>query len=238
MTGRVTGCLLAAALAGACASPRGGGAPACRSDLGRHERSLGEVVDSAALQEDLAAEWSETRLAVAYLRSDSAGGLGDVEVWGEGLTPESRSALEGTIASAVLPRFSFDEQVHLFLGDRSGPAVRRVERLRACAPRILNEGRLAEALRRESRDLGLDRPMTVVVYALVRTDGSVADVRIAESSGDPGVDVAAGRVIRAAVFSPGATEGIPVEVWTRLPVHLGPAGRGRQPQAVRTSYAP
>ncbi|MGD2069693.1 MAG: TonB family protein [Gemmatimonadota bacterium] len=221
--GQTAGGFLTTALVAACASAGGPGSSPCSSGLHPHERPLSEVVDSAALQSDLAADWSETRLAVAYVRPDSSGALGEVEAWAEGLAPEVRSGLEDVVASAVLPGYSFEEDVFLFLGDRAGPAVRRVGRLRACAPRILNEGRLEEALQRESRELGLDRPKTVVVYALVRADGSVAEVRVAESSGDPVVDLAAGRAIRAARFSPGATEGIALEVWARFPVHLRPA---------------
>jgi protein TonB len=57
----------------------------------------------------------------------------------------------------------------------------------------------------------------VVVEALVDIDGSVADVRILKSSGNPELDKAALEAARQAKFTPAKQRDMPVRVWVSIP---------------------
>lgn len=57
----------------------------------------------------------------------------------------------------------------------------------------------------------------VVVEALVDRDGSVADVRILKSSGNPELDKSALAAARLAKFTPAKQRDMPVRVWVSIP---------------------
>ena len=59
---------------------------------------------------------------------------------------------------------------------------------------------------------------TVQLQALVKTDGTVADVRVTVSV--PGLDEAAKACIRQWTFKPGMAGGKPVEAWVGIPVRF------------------
>ena len=56
------------------------------------------------------------------------------------------------------------------------------------------------------------------VEILVRTDGTVGDVKLLESSGDPDWDSLALHSIRKWLFIPARRDGTPVELWVRQPL--------------------
>lgn len=64
----------------------------------------------------------------------------------------------------------------------------------------------------------------VVVAVLVRTDGSVGEVRIRTSSGNPALDAAAAHVAWGWRFRPATRDGLPTEAWAVIPVRFT-AGR-------------
>jgi protein TonB len=57
---------------------------------------------------------------------------------------------------------------------------------------------------------------TVQLQALVKTDGTVGDVRVSVSV--PGLDEAAKACVRQWTFKPGMAGGKPVEAWVGIPV--------------------
>ena len=59
---------------------------------------------------------------------------------------------------------------------------------------------------------------TVQLQVLVKTDGTVGDVRVTVSV--PGLDDAAKACVRQWKFKPGMTAGKPVEAWVGIPVHF------------------
>jgi protein TonB len=56
------------------------------------------------------------------------------------------------------------------------------------------------------------------VEILVRKDGTVGDVKLLQSSGDPDWDSLALRSIRKWLFDPARRDGTPVELWVRQPL--------------------
>jgi len=60
----------------------------------------------------------------------------------------------------------------------------------------------------------------VVVEALVRADGSVAEARVVESSSYSRLDEAALKAVRAAQFTPARRNGQAVESWVKVPVRF------------------
>lgn len=76
------------------------------------------------------------------------------------------------------------------------------------------------------RQLGLREARQAILQAYVLTDGTVGDLEMNRSSGDPGLDLAAAEVLRSAVFTPALIEGIHVPVWVQLPMVLRPPRRG------------
>ena len=58
---------------------------------------------------------------------------------------------------------------------------------------------------------------TVIVEALVDTDGKIADARIQKSSGNPALDQAALQAARQARFTPAKQRDILVRVWVSIP---------------------
>ncbi len=66
----------------------------------------------------------------------------------------------------------------------------------------------------EARAAGIQG--TVVVQALVRRDGSVADTRVMHSV--PGLDATAMAVVRHWQFRPALAQGQPIAVWVAVPV--------------------
>lgn len=59
---------------------------------------------------------------------------------------------------------------------------------------------------------------TVQLQALVKTDGTVGDVRVTVSI--PGLDEAAKACVRQWKFKPGMAAGEPVEAWVGVPVRF------------------
>ena len=61
---------------------------------------------------------------------------------------------------------------------------------------------------------------TVMLKVLVDAGGSVADVRLAESSGHSILDQAAINAVRGWIFTPGTTGGRPKQMWVMVPVRF------------------
>lgn len=60
----------------------------------------------------------------------------------------------------------------------------------------------------------------VVLRVLVRTDGSVAEVHVVESSGAPALDEAAARAAAGWAFAPATRDGQPIDAWVLIPVRF------------------
>jgi TonB family protein len=191
----------------------------CRSALPPDDRLLAEVVDSVRLQAGVRDLWSPPNgLVLARVHYDSVGALDGVTVLTESMPEAARSALDRLLTGAAKPNADPNETVHVFVGDPSGPAVRRVPRFAACAPVLLHRNQIELAVQAEAAALRLTRLLRVVVLVQVDTGGSAGEVRIDRSSGDARADAAAHAIMSGASFTPAAIEGIPVAVWISLPV--------------------
>lgn len=221
-----------AALAGvACASSGSAGGPdRCRSDLSPHRQSLSEVLDSAALQAGLTGLWTEdTGLVLASVQYDSLAAYDTTRVWSESLSEGSRSEIEAVVERLVPAEFGDGEPISLFLGDETGPAVRRVGRFAICPPSMKKQRDFLVRLSKKVYGLGLDRARLICTYVLVEPNGRAGDMRIHKSSGRRDTDVAVLEVLETAEFSPGTLEGMTVGVWISLPITLTPGIVQRPP---------
>jgi len=62
----------------------------------------------------------------------------------------------------------------------------------------------------------------VVVSALVRTDGSVKQIMLRQSSGYADLDTAAANAVNGWKFVPGTKDGQPVDAWTNIQIKFAP----------------
>ena len=212
--------LLATVLLGAGCASSGSGSTgsACTSDLARHERSLDEVLDSAALVRGLAGLWGPgDGLTVASIVFDSAGGPDTTAVVSSASEVE-RNALAREIQRHARPGAAAGDQVDLFLGNGRGLAPRRVPELQRCPPEMRNRDMVARMLVQEAETLDILATTTVHLLAMVREDGTVDEVRIERSSSNFEVDAAAVGIMRRTMFESARVEGIPIRVWVSFPV--------------------
>lgn len=160
-----------------------------------------------------------TGLTVASFHYDSVGALDTAHVWSAALPDSAGMGLMKALAAHAHPYGAPGQRVDLFLGDESGPSVRRVARLQMCGPRWVDPDHYLERLREEARGLGIRSITRVTVYAFVQKDGRVEETMVKRTSGNPAADQAALRVVQeAAVFAPGMIEGFPVSMWVSFPV--------------------
>ncbi|HSM96288.1 MAG TPA: energy transducer TonB [Rhizomicrobium sp.] len=61
-----------------------------------------------------------------------------------------------------------------------------------------------------------------VVSALVKTDGTVREVRLRQSSGYADLDTAAANAVNGWKFVPGTKDGQPVDAWTNIQIVFTP----------------
>lgn len=224
--------LCVAALAGAsCAtsSAAAGGDPGtCRSDLPPGPLPLAAAVDSAGLHRQLADVLAPGQGRV-LARFVPAPGLDpdSVSVLSASLADQDLARVREAVAEAALPAGSDAGEVHLLLRDEGGMALRRVAGFAGCAPVMTEVERVRQTMQEESRGLGrvLTDPTTVTVLVFVEADGRVGDVRIQRGSGITDVDLAAARVARQLVFVPAQVEGVPLPVWSAIPLSFGPPQR-------------
>ena len=195
----------------------------CTSDLAPSEESLAPVLDSVAVQDGLEVLWpAGGGLAVARLAALDSDGPRPVQVWSESLTAEQRDAVATVLGENRRTPDDGDGAAYLFLGDAGGPALRRVERLGQCAPTIISREPITRRIAAEIRQLGIDQRYVVRLYVFVQASGQVGEVRVAESSGDVQVDLAAARVFRGERLAPGMIEGMRVPIWVAFPVTFTP----------------
>lgn len=206
-----------------CASSGVGGTDRCRSGLHQHPASLNLVLDSVRLQRDLGAQWSGgSGLTLAGVSYDSTADSVSVNVYSESLSQSLRANVASKIRGAINDDLSDTRSFHLVVAEGLEPAIRRVEGFRRCAPVLEEEGDTERRIESESERLGVSRRQIVRLQLSILADGTVADVRVVESSGNTNVDLAAGRVLRTARFTPAQIEGIPIPVWITLPVTFSP----------------
>lgn len=195
----------------------------CTSDLAPSAESLAPVLDSVAVQERLEALWPEAGgLAVARLAALDSDGPRPVQVWSESLTAAQRDTVAGVLEEHRRRPEAGEGAAYLFLGDARGPALRRIERLGQCAPTIISREPITRRIAAEIRQLGIDQRYVVRLYVFVQASGQVGEVRVAESSGDVQVDLAAARVFRGERLTPGMIEGMRVPLWVAFPVTFTP----------------
>jgi len=207
-----------------CASSGRGSTDSCRSALHRHPASLNLVLDSVRLQRELGAQWSSgSGLTLAGVSFDSTTDSVSVHVYTESPSQSVRASVESKIRGALSDDLSDTPSFALVIAEGSEPAVRRVERFRVCAPVPLDERDTERRIESESERLGISQRQIVRLHLYVLADGTVADIRVVESSGNTNVDQAASRVLRTARFTPARIEGIqPVPAWIMLPVTFSP----------------
>jgi TonB family protein len=209
-----------------CAST-GTAVDACRSELARDPRSLGDVVDSVRLDAAIETLWPPASgLVLAEIVYDSTGARDTVTVLANTLSDGTRTRLENEVGSAAPQRWEPRERIRLVIGDADGPSLRRVARFQACAPVMLDREQLARAVQVQAGELQITRQHRVVLFVFVERDGSARESRIDQSSGDFRIDMAAQTVLATASFTPAAIEGIRVPVWVQFPVTFAPPGRG------------
>jgi TonB family protein len=214
---------------GACATPGSRGVAGCRSDLAPHQRSLTEVMDSASLQQGLEGRWTPVDgLVLATVRFDSLGAVRTASVLTVSLPDSSQVALQSLLMASAVPEGPPGEVVSLFLGDPSGPSVRRVSRFQACAPEMSGgRGTRTEIQRHMSgfcRQAGLRQGASGEVLGLVDPRGRVVDARISTSSGSIQFDMEAVRLLGTIPFVPRRVEDIPLETWVTVPFACLPFG--------------
>ncbi len=216
--------LVLGATAAACAAGSGGSS-GCSASLSPSPNSLAEVLDSAALQGRIAEVWpAHSGRVVARVGGRSEGVADSARVWAATLDDQQRAQVRAALMSSEA--HGGEEVVSVFVGDEDGPALRRVDRLRGCAPSMIHRDALTERISIEAQGLDIRSPMTVRVLVFVERTGIVEEVRIDESSGDRAVDLAAARVFRGITFRPAQMAGIPVPVWAAFPVNFSPRRPG------------
>jgi TonB family protein len=96
------------------------------------------------------------------------------------------------------------------------------------APQLLNRGELLQALDEEyPADLRAAAERgTSLIYFFVGDNGSIEDVRLAESSGYVAFDEAALRLARRFRFSPATDGGGRISAWVQVPITFAPARTG------------
>lgn len=206
-----------------CATTGGSSSSTCTSALNPSVRSLNEILDSARVQSQVSRLWpSDAGLVVARVGGATAPVSSPVRVWSASSSDALESELAAVLEAASRISLDTEETAYLFMGDASGPALRRLDRLGQCAPSIPNERSVARRIAEEARDLNLQQRAVVRLFVFVERDGSVREVRVEETSGDATVDVAAASVFRNVRFTPARIEGMPVAVWARFPVTFSP----------------
>ena len=195
----------------------------CRSDLAPSTSTLAEVLDSVSAQARLEAIWPQgAGLTVARIGGDIDPDADPIRIWSRSLTDAQIGEVEHVLgSSAVMPLWT-SERAHVFVGDENGPAIRRVDRLAQCAPRMIGRTRLMRRMEEEARGLRLDGRVVVRLLVFVEASGRSGEVRIDQGSGDFAIDQAAARVFDGIDFTPAQVEGIPVGVWASFPVTFTP----------------
>jgi len=228
MVQRSVGVLMTLALVAlyGCATGGRGLSEDCRSDLARNDSSVGETLDSAALQVELEELWTPTTgFVLASFNYDSLGVQDTVRIWSDSISESSRAHLELALLKGVNQTGTRASRVYLFIGDGSGPRLRRVERFLTCEPKMVEEPNLSEQIGWVGWSLGLVESRAVLLLAHVQADGGVKEVRVKEGSGHLAFDVEAAKLLRDARFKPGMIEGIRVPVWVSVPVKFNPGRR-------------
>lgn len=206
-----------------CASAGGSGSLACTSDLLASVSPLNEVLDSASAHGLVHAFWPPgTGLVVAQMGGVSDGQPDSLRVWSETLTDQQKAELQRIVRSAAreLPRGT--APVPIFIGDKDGPSLRRLDRLAMCAPVVLNKSVLEDRIAAEAEGLDIEDRSVVQVAVFVARSGLIGEVRVQESSGDVNLDLAAARVFRGVRFKPALVEGMAVPVWAAFPITIAP----------------
>lgn len=184
-----------------------------------HAEGLGVLLDSARLSSTLARDWEQGwGYTIASLRYDSTGALAEVSVRSNGTPDRALRGLESTLRDALSATWDEGRSAYLILGDEDGPGLMRAERFNGCAPSILNRDAMNQAFLRELLKEN-PRPMgTAMVMGLVDEKGRITRARVTRSSGDGRLDRAAVAALRRGRFTPATVEGIPVAVWTSMPM--------------------
>lgn len=184
-----------------------------------HEEGLGALLDSAHVAATLAGAWERGwGYTIASVRYDSTGALGSVAASSRETPVRALRMLEDELRAVLSPAWEPRRAVWLILGDAAGPSLRRVRAFKACAPSIQNGDAMNEIFLRE---LQKEQPVpvgTARVMGFVDERGRVTQVRVERSSGDGRLDRAALMALRRGRFVPASIEGIPVPVWTSMPM--------------------
>lgn len=98
-----------------------------------------------------------------------------------------------------------------------GPAFRVAPSLE-CEPRVNNRRVIQRALREAARTWRI--PGTTVVLVRVEENGRVSEVRVEESSGNGVLDRDLSDVASRMRFDPAHIDGVPIVVWSRIPLRL------------------
>ena len=195
----------------------------CRSDLPRHETSLGEVLDSVGLQRAAEQLWTpETDLVIATVWYDSLGAIGDPTIYSETLPDPAVERLAAALRENARETSNPGQTVNLFIGDQDGARVRRVKGFKRCRPEVLDKGGISRKLEQMGQAMGLSRTTSATLRAYVDSDGTVGDVLVTKSSGTVAWDMATHQLLQTTEWRPAMVEGFGVGVWAQLPLTYSP----------------
>lgn len=184
-----------------------------------HEEGLGVLLDSAHVAATLAGAWERGwGYTIASVRFDSTGALGSVAASSRETPARALRKLEDELRAVLPQAWAPRRAVWLILGDAAGPSLRRVRAFKACAPSIQNGDAMNQVFLQElQKELPIPAG-TARVMGFVDERGRITQVRLERSSGDGRLDRAALTALRRGRFVPATMEGIPVPVWTSMPM--------------------
>lgn len=101
----------------------------------------------------------------------------------------------------------------------AGPETPDSPRERETPPRLVNWKQVSSAFLREYRP-NVRQPGTVLLWLRVSPEGTVAESRVKQATGDPDMVEAALAITDVMVFEPATLRDRPVESWTELPINF------------------
>lgn len=207
---------------------RGSEAPAnagCQvAELFEHPIPLSAFADSAGVAEAIVGRLSQDAgPTFANLVLDSIEGVYEVSILSDGVSDTTRKELVRLVTEHLVhPPLAEDLPQHLLIDLQGEPgwAPRLLQQVEQCAPDILNRAGLARALREEYPPDLRRRGIGGVVRLHIHIDGSgsVIETKVARSSGQTAMDMAAHRVASRMEFSPAMLAGIGVEIWIQFDI--------------------
>jgi len=221
------GCAVAAGSAAGAAAQDTCGAPALRRDT----TSVTAFADSTAITRWIESDWPRSsRFAIVELRFDSAGAPVPVRLFRDaeldGVPPDAAAAIDrfrnanGPPARRTLAVLRFD----------TVPEFHTLRTADACPPQPLNRDLVERRIADGARRMRLAGEFRSMLRFRIRTDGTIDDVTLDESSGDRRVDRLVLRRAPDLRFEPARFGDVPFAAETILPIRLRVAREPARPR--------